>query len=136
MGIVMLVDSRRRNGGGGGAGGQAPSPIFYPRDFINIHTCSADRRDRGVYYVRPPPKWNCFLRVAAECSLPYLHAQAKLDILSQSWMETSFCKVLIQLLTCACATSACSCKKISETSTTIKVLDGLHGTVEIQPHGI
>ena len=51
MGIAMLVDSRRRNGG---AGGQAPFPIFYPRDFINIHTCSADRRDRGVYYVRPP----------------------------------------------------------------------------------
>ena len=29
-------------------------PIFYPRDFINIHTCSADRRDCGVYYVQPP----------------------------------------------------------------------------------
>ena len=24
------------------------------RDFINIHTCSADHRDRGVYYVRTP----------------------------------------------------------------------------------
>ena len=31
---------------------------------INIHTCSADRRDRSVYYVQPPPpKWNCFLRL-------------------------------------------------------------------------
>ena len=39
--------------GGGGAGGHGP-PIFYPRDFINIHICSADRRDRSVYYVRPP----------------------------------------------------------------------------------
>ena len=36
-----------------GPGGQG-APIFYPRDFINIHTCSADRRDRKVYYVRPP----------------------------------------------------------------------------------
>ena len=34
------------------------SPIFYPRDFINIHTCSADRRNRRVYYVRPPPPQN------------------------------------------------------------------------------
>ena len=34
-------------------GGRAPS-IFYPRDFINIHTCSTDHRDRSVYYVQPP----------------------------------------------------------------------------------
>ena len=38
--------------------------IFYPWDFI-IYTCSADRRDRRVYYVHhhtpPPPKCNCFL---------------------------------------------------------------------------
>ena len=41
-------------GVGTGGAGPPPPPIFYPRDFINIHTCSADRRDRGVYYVRPP----------------------------------------------------------------------------------
>ena len=29
---------------GGGA-------IVYPWDFINIHTCIADRRDHSVYYV-------------------------------------------------------------------------------------
>ena len=40
---------------GGGRGARAP-PIFYPRDFINIHTCSADRRDLSVYYVQPPPQ--------------------------------------------------------------------------------
>ena len=33
---------RRRN-----RGGQAP-PVFYPRDFINIYTCSADCRECGV----------------------------------------------------------------------------------------
>ena len=35
---------------GVGTGGGRASPIFYPRDFINIHVCS----DHGVYYVRPP----------------------------------------------------------------------------------
>ena len=38
---------RRIQGGRGG-------PIFYLRDFINVYTCSADRRDHSVYYVRPP----------------------------------------------------------------------------------
>ena len=38
----LLWKHRRRNrGGGGGRGGQGP-PIIYARDFINIHTCSAD----------------------------------------------------------------------------------------------
>ena len=39
----------------GGVGG-CPPPNIYPRAFINIHTCSADRRDCSVYYVQPPPK--------------------------------------------------------------------------------
>ena len=46
-----MIFHRRRNRGGRGA--RAP-PIFYPQDFINIHACSAARRDRSVYYVRPP----------------------------------------------------------------------------------
>ena len=29
--------------GGEGGGGGMVLPIFYPRDFINIHSCSADR---------------------------------------------------------------------------------------------
>ena len=29
-------------------------PIFYPRDFINIHTCSADRRVAGYIKFGPP----------------------------------------------------------------------------------
>ena len=40
--------------GTGGAEVAWPPPICYPRDFINIHTCSADHHDYGVYYVRPP----------------------------------------------------------------------------------
>ena len=43
-------------GGGGGAaqggGGRAP-PIFYPRDFINIHACK-----------RKSPRSQCILRSA------------------------------------------------------------------------
>ena len=43
-------------------GGQA---IFYPRDFIKIHTCSTNHCNRSVYHVCPPPnpKWNCFLHL-------------------------------------------------------------------------
>ena len=48
---------RRIQGGRGG-------PIFYLRDFINVYTCSADRRDRRASILRSaPPKWNCFLRL-------------------------------------------------------------------------
>ena len=47
----MIFHRRRNQGSRGGA--RAP-PIFYPRDFINIHACSADCCDHGVYYVRPP----------------------------------------------------------------------------------
>ena len=40
---------------GVGTGGAGGSPlIFYPQDFINIHACSVDHRDRRVYYNRPP----------------------------------------------------------------------------------
>ena len=39
---------------GTGGAARAPALIFYPRDFINIHTCSTDHRDRSVYYVQPP----------------------------------------------------------------------------------
>ena len=31
-----------------------PIHVFYPHDFINIHACSADCRNRRVYYVWPP----------------------------------------------------------------------------------
>ena len=58
--LLTLVDQTRLLlhyviigvGTGGGRGCQGP-PIFYPWDFINIHACSADRRDHSVYYVRP-----------------------------------------------------------------------------------
>ena len=39
--------------------GEGGGVIFYPRDIINIHTCSTDRRDQGVYYVRPPKNCLC-----------------------------------------------------------------------------
>ena len=40
---------------GGARGARAPPiHVFYPHDFINIHACSADCRDRSVYYVWPP----------------------------------------------------------------------------------
>ena len=56
---INTVTHRRRNWGGGG---RAP-PIFYPRDFINIHTCSANHHDLSVYYVRLPPKIKLFLHL-------------------------------------------------------------------------
>ena len=37
-----------------GAGRPAPPPIFYPQDFINIHTYCANRCNHSVYYVQPP----------------------------------------------------------------------------------
>ena len=50
-----------------GAGGARAPPIFYPRDFINIHTCSADRHV-AVYITFSPPKWKCFLRLCCRQS--------------------------------------------------------------------
>ena len=41
--------------GKGGTGKARAPPIFYPRDFINIYTCSADRRV-AVYITFGPPK--------------------------------------------------------------------------------
>ena len=51
--------------GTGEAGGPAPPPIFYLRDFINIHTCCADCHvaEYITFSPPPPPKWNCFLRL-------------------------------------------------------------------------
>ena len=47
----MIFHRRRNQGKGGGPGSPPPPP---PRDFINIHACSADRRNRSVYYIQPP----------------------------------------------------------------------------------
>ena len=55
MSIFCYLHSIIGVGTGGGGGGEARAPpIFYPRDFINIHTCSGDCRDHSVYYVWPP----------------------------------------------------------------------------------
>ena len=65
------------NGGGGGGGGgrgAMPPPIFYPRDLINIYTCSADRRDRSVYYVRPPKNVIASYACHKEWCLPHSKA--------------------------------------------------------------
>jgi len=32
----------------------SPPPNILPSKLINIHTCSTDRCDHSVYYVRPP----------------------------------------------------------------------------------
>ena len=45
--VVILI--------GVGTRGARVLPIIYPRDFINIHTCSADRRV-AVYITFSPPK--------------------------------------------------------------------------------
>ena len=44
-------------GGGGARGlrGPGPPPILYPRDFFNIHTCSADCHV-AVHITFGPPK--------------------------------------------------------------------------------
>ena len=49
----LVVHRRRNQEGQGGQGGQG-SPIFYPRDCINIHTCSADYCI-AVYITFPAP---------------------------------------------------------------------------------
>ena len=64
---------RRRNRGAVGPG---PPNISI---LINIHTCSADRHNRSVYYVCPPPQWNCFLYA---CAYTILHR-----------VETSYCYI-------------------------------------------
>ena len=70
-------------GGGGGGGGARAPPVFYLRDFINIHTCSTDRRV-AVYTRSAPPEWKCFLRIAMHVTTVKNSLVTKLIIVSKA----------------------------------------------------
>ena len=103
----MISTHRRRNRGS--QGGMAP-PIFYPRDFINIHTCSTDRHDRSVYYVRPPKNVIASYAYGTVLTLPNKTQPTKLTFRPRK-VECCFCVIVCNMRDCWLVQQKCAVSK-------------------------